>query len=219
MRIILALAVLLLGVNNAFAVTNYRKAKELADHLYVPGVARDIYCGCKFDDKGNVDFASCGYKPMFMHRGKRIEWEHVVPAYFFYKDLQCSKEGGRKVCRRKSPAFRGFEGDLHNIRPSVGELNAVRSNKLYGIVYPKSKQFGQCEFYSNKYVTEPPDVVKGDVARITLYMNDKYRLGFTKRFIDLMNHWSQIDPVTPEEKALNLKIMQLQGDSNPYVGL
>lgn len=218
MRYILIVAFFLLGFDSALAVTNYRKAKDLADQIYLPGIARDIYCGCKFDKKGNVDLSSCSYNPMFAPRGKRIEWEHVVPAYFFYKNLECSRRGGRKTCRRTSPAFRGFEGDLHNIRPSVGELNAVRSNKMYGVVYPKEKKFGQCEFYSNKYVTEPPDNVKGDVARISLYMNDKYHLNFTKRFVELMKHWSLIDPVTPEEKALNMKIMQLQGDSNPYVG-
>lgn len=204
---------------SAYALDTFEQAKHEAEKIYRGPLAVDIYCGCKYNEKKQVDFASCGYKPHFLKRAMRIEWEHVVPAYFFYKLLPCYRKGGRKACRRVSEPFRQMEGDLHNLRPAVGELNMIRSNKLYGPVRPKIKQYGRCEFYSNKDFAEPPDNVKGDVARISLYMNQKYRLQMPLNFIMLMRRWSTLDPVTQEEKRLNRMIQNIQGDYNPYVGL
>jgi deoxyribonuclease-1 len=207
----------LIFCNFAYALDTFEHAKHEAEKIYVGPLAVDIYCGCKYDSNKAVDFASCGYKPHFLKRARRIEWEHVVPAYFFYKLLPCYRKGGRKACRKVSEPFRQMEGDLHNLRPAVGELNAIRSNKPYGLVRPKIKKYGRCDFYSNKNFAEPPDNVKGDVARITLYMNEKYRLQLPLNLIMLMRNWNKFDPVSNEERMINRAIATIQGDLNPYV--
>lgn len=216
-KILLALVFIFIA-GPAYAVDNFEHAKILAQRIYTGPLAVDIYCGCKYDPKTKkVDFSSCGYKPHFLKRAMRMEWEHVVPAYYYTSQLtSCST---RKACKRSSPLFRKFEGDLHNLRPAVGELNMIRSNKPYGLVRPKIKKYGACDFYSNHDFAEPPDNVKGDVARITLYMAQKYRMNLPVATMMLMKKWNELDPVSQQEKVLNRIIQGIQGDANPYVGL
>jgi hypothetical protein len=40
--------------------------------------------------------------------------------------------GGRKNCATNDAVFRQAEGDLNNLVPAVGEVNADRSNLSYG---------------------------------------------------------------------------------------
>ena len=217
-RIVSYLALLCISATQAFALDTFEQAKHEAEKIFVGPLAVDIYCGCKYDANKNIDFASCGYKAHFLKRARRMEWEHVLPAYFFYRNLPCYRVGGRKACRRTSQVFRRMEGDLHNLRPAVGELNAIRSNKPYGLVRPKIKNYGRCDFYSNKDFAEPPDDMKGDVARITLYMIQKYRLTMPLNFVMLMRRWNLVDPVTEQERMINRRIQKVQGDFNPFVG-
>ncbi len=44
---------------------SFNKSKQLLHSaIYKDAAARqDIYCGCKYDEKKDVDFNSCGYKP------------------------------------------------------------------------------------------------------------------------------------------------------------
>jgi deoxyribonuclease-1 len=76
-----------------------------------------------------------------------LEWEHVVPASRLGGDRTCWQErepfpecirdngslrSGRECCRKVDPEFRAMEAELHNLVPSVGELNEDRSNLPYG---------------------------------------------------------------------------------------
>jgi deoxyribonuclease-1 len=199
------------------AVQNFNRAKNLAHKVVFTNEHRvDLYCGCLYNNDKEIIWESCGYSPRHnVERGKRLEWEHVVPAMFYVKKLACRN---RDECQDNVTLFNKFEGDLHNLRPSVGELNADRSSKLYGIVAKKEKKYGQCNFYTTKKTAEPPDDVKGDVARITLYINEKYSIDLPSDYLDLMHAWSMKDPVSAKEKEINKKIYFIQGDSNPYVG-
>jgi deoxyribonuclease-1 len=127
--------------------------------------------------------------------------------------------GGRKVCIQQDPVFRKMEGDLHNLRPSIGEVNRNRSNYPYGIVANKQNRYGSCKSYVNfkSQIFEPRDEVKGDVARITLYMNHKYTLNLNETFLHLMLDWSAKDPATDEEREINRRIQKAQGDANPFI--
>lgn len=71
--------------------------------------------------------------------------------------------------------------DLHNIAPSVGQINADRSNRRYGLLTGVEPQFGQCPF---KYdidlrLAEPGEEVRGNLARVWFYMRDRYGVVFT----------------------------------------
>ena len=51
-------------------------------------------------------------------RAKRVEWEHIMPAEKFGRELPCWKKGGRKACKNDI-SFNEMEADMHNLVPST----------------------------------------------------------------------------------------------------
>jgi deoxyribonuclease-1 len=151
-------------------------------------------------------------------RAIRIEWEHVMPAYWFGSQLQCWQDGGRKACK-KIKAFKRMEGDMHNLVPAIGELNADRSNYRFSMLEGEKRRYGQCdfevEFKAKK--AEPPEVVRGDIARTYFYMADRYKLKLSKSQHKLLDVWDRADPVDQWERQRNLAIESIQGNGNSFV--
>jgi deoxyribonuclease-1 len=123
----------------------FDSAKKVARDAIYANHQTDFYCGCAFQPSGatggTIDASSCGYQARKNKaRGKRLEWEHVMPAYFFGHTRSCWKSGnarcvkdgrkfkGRACCAKVDSTFRRIEADLHNLTPAVGELNGDRSN-------------------------------------------------------------------------------------------
>jgi len=183
-----------------------------------------FYCGCRWQwtgrSGGRVDLASCGYKVRSQQaRAERIEWEHVVPAWVFGHQRQCWQNGGRKNCKDSDATFRTMEGDMHNLTPSIGEVNGDRSNYSYGMLPAMPPQYGACptkvDFKSR--VAEPRDAVKGQAARIYFYMHDRYDLRMSRQQQQLFMAWSRQFPVTDWERERDRRIAKIQGNSNPFV--
>ena len=218
-------------------IPSFEAAKTIArDTIYV-GHHTDFYCGCKWEPKGKsggvIDAAACGYEPKKDRaRGKRLEWEHVMPAWFFAHNLRCWKEGddrcenndGKKLtnrdcCRKVNARFRKIEADLHNLVPAVGELNGNRSNTPYGFVDGEPRQYGRCNFEigGDPKVTEPPDNVRGDAARVWFYMSETYGISIPPAMAEMFRQWSEADPPDEWELRRNERIFEAQGNRNPFV--
>ena len=184
----------------------------------------DFYGGCKFRQQQKrlvVVLSSCGYVPRKdANRAKRIEWEHIVPAWVFGHQLRCWQQGGRKNCRTNNAAFRQMEADMHNLVPAIGELNNDRSNFRYQMISGEPRAYGRkvnMEIDFQQRTAEPPDNVWGDAARASLYMRDRYGLKLGDAQEKLFRTWNNLDPVDAWEQQRNRLITQLQGNDNPYV--
>ena len=197
---------------------NFTQSKKILKDIYKDHQTT-FYCGCQYSyaDKENmIDKSSCGYVPRIpiTKKGKinerttRIEWEHIMPAENFGKHLPCWKEGGRKACQ-SDPVFTKMEADMMNLVPAVGELNGDRSNYRYGANEPKVGQYGQCNFEvdfeaSRAYVR--PEI-RGDIARVYLYMSQKYNINLSKQETQLMEAWNKLDPIDNWERE-KIKLVQ-----------
>lgn len=208
-------------------IKSFDQAKRALVTLYKAHPEQEeFYCGCDFDFNGNsgvVDLASCGYTIRTnVERANRIEWEHVVPAHAFGKNLQCWKEGGRsncKIAQNQQESFNIMEGDMHNLQPAVGEVNADRANFSFADMSPTFNQYGACEFKTDfkKRQVMPRNEVKGIIARTYLYMNDRYQVPFSKREMTLMQKWNISHPVNEWECQRNALIEEVQGNDNPFI--
>lgn len=213
-------------------------AKHVARDVIYADHRIDFYCGCAFTPNktksgGVIDATGCGYTPRKnKKRGRVLEWEHVMPAYFFGHTRACWAKGdakcvksdgkafkGRECCGRVDETFKKIEADLHNLTPAVGELNGDRSNKPYGIVDGEPRAYGACDFEIGvkPSVTEPPDNVRGDAARIWLYMSDTYNIKLTPAQRKMFEEWSGADPVDEWERLRDTRIDAAQGNRNPFV--
>ncbi|QZN96841.1 deoxyribonuclease I [Symbiopectobacterium purcellii] len=225
LRNILVISTLSGALFSAFAaaqtINNFTQAKAIAAQIHqdAPG---SFYCGCRISwdgKKGTPDLASCGYTVRKnADRAQRIEWEHVVPAWQFGHQRQCWQDGGRKNCTRDE-VYRDMETDLHNLQPSVGEVNGDRGNFMYGQWNGGEGQYGQCAMkidFKNK-LAEPPERARGAIARTYFYMRDRYQLRLSSQQTQLFTAWDKRYPVTPWECTRDQRIAEQQGNHNPYV--
>lgn len=158
-------------------------------------------------------------------------------------------------CQSLSPLWgqSGGGSDLHHIRPVESRLNGTRGNDPYGEVtggnalYYKDAKGNNIALagYGKGGVFEPLDRVKGDVARIVLYVYTHYNtyanvygttngggkssyfgtLSITKIIsansekaaFELLSAWNTLDPVDERERNRNEAVYQIQGNRNPYI--
>ena len=125
----------------------------------------------------------------------------------------------------------GPGADMHHIRPTATNTNSDRGNLKYGNVNhstateSRNKTYGTntlSGWYGRGYF-EPLDTVKGDAARICLYMYTCYyasgslKLNNVAKDIKTLVDWSNLDLPSEQEKIRNEKVFALQGNRNPYI--
>ena len=124
----------------------------------------------------------------------------------------------------------GGGADLHHVRPSDASVNSSRGNKKYGDVNGGNKTTGNNPAkgylggYSNATYFEPLDNVKGDVARICLYVYVRWGSNWgadsiTEVFqsVDVLLEWMALDPVDTWEMGRNEVVEKIQGNRNVFI--
>ena len=215
----------------------FAKAKQLARDQVYGDRPITFYCGCYYSPRGTsggvIDFSDCGFSARKnTKRAARLEWEHVVPASRIARHRRCWAKGhgkcsrkGRRCCEKKGVDdwARLAINDLHNLVPSVGEINGDRSNHPYGIVEGEGRLYGACDFElgGSPKRAEPHDHIHGNAARVWLYVNETYLepegKGLSSSEVQLFEEWSEADPVGDWELERDARIEEIQGNSNPFV--
>lgn len=231
-RVILALLVLLAGCTEQNSqpdfpnsstgkhVQTFSQAKKILKEIYHDNTY-SLYCNCRYVQRGKKlvpDLSSCGYQARKnAKRAARIEWEHIMPASYFGQRMSCWQQGGRKNCRRESELFRRMEADLHNLAPAIGEINGDRSNFGFGNIRGEPRRYGQCdmEIDFKKDIAEPPARIRGDVARVYLYMARKYQLALSDNEQKQFTQWAKRDPVSHWEREKAQRIARYQDGPTP----
>ena len=222
------LSSLLSSLANAQSVqSSWTKTKQTArDKVYFDHSVTK-YCGCKYQSKGTsggvIDTASCGYdgsQAKYKNAITVLDWEHVVPASLTpARQMDCWVNGSRSQCERTSREARNIIFDLHNLVPSVGQANRIRSDSRYGIIEGEERQLGLCDFEWSKAVVEPSEGIRGDLARVWLYMNYKHDVAISEDEYLMFLKWSINDPPNEWEFTRNARIKELQGNSSVFVDM
>lgn len=159
----------------------------------------------------------------------------IVTLYTSYKSSQSEYDGGNGWNREHvwPKSLGGFStsgagADLHHIRPSENKTNSDRGNLKYGNVSgtPNSKGnlSGLVGGTKGSYY-EPLDNVKGDVARICLYVYVRYGGELSKcnsitnvfQSVDVLLEWCELDPVDTWEMGRNEVVEKIQGNRNVFI--
>ncbi|MBK1617501.1 hypothetical protein CKO42_03335 [Lamprobacter modestohalophilus] len=213
---------------------SFSKAKELLYDRVYRGHRVTAYCGCTYNRKRSVDLASCGLDGYADNaRARRVEAEHVFPAAQFGNFRRCWRQpeayracrgaagallSGRECCLRVDETFLAAHNDLQNLIPAVGMINGDRRDYRWGMA-PGGQRYGDCgiRIDSGGRRVQPPDALRGDIARIMLYMRDTYGFRLSRQDERLFEAWSNLDPVDAWELKRHARIARLQGRENGYV--
>ena len=132
------------------------------------------------------------------------------------------------------------QSDLHNILPSNSEATSKRSDYPPGTVNSVSFDNGGCKVGTgliSGYETnlwQPADNLKGDIARIYMYMAAAYPQSLwhgrgTMLYADgyypllttygrnILLDWHRSDPVSEDELLRDRAVFDAQGNSNPFI--
>lgn len=132
--------------------------------------------------------------------------------------------------------------DLHNLRPSDYQVNAQRGHKFFDesdagespLSDPAHAEAPLCSADGNSW--EPPESVKGDIARAMFYMAVRYEGNSGEPDLELTDNlaeittsnskmgrlttllvWHLLDPVSEAERLRNDGVFTHQGNRNPFV--
>lgn len=220
---------LLMPVSQSIAgiSTSFNQAKVKMYKVVYNNSGKTFYTGCDWSRK-KVDLGSCNLQNSFpkkeMKRANRTEAEHVIPASWFYKkngkfrqcyhEARALKQSPRSYCQDHDIDYRNAHNDLFNLRVSVGQINANRSNHPFAET-PSGE--GKETFNGNglsitltSRVAIPDASIRGDIARIAAYMKETYGVSYSARQDKLFEKWNKQDPVDAEEFRLLKKISQIQ---------
>ena len=206
---------------------NFSHSKKLLLKQVYHDNKKDFYCDNPYNiaqvngrEKTLVIPDVSKYSPRKPNRPetKFINWEHVMPANRFGQNLDCWKKGGRKGCKNDL-LFNQMESDMHNLTPSIAEINSDRGNFNYGNKIPSQGQYGNCKAESDfrNKLFYPKEDIRGDIARIYFYMSEKYKIGLSADETAMFKTWNKNDPVSQWEKIKNQRVKKLQGNDNRFV--
>ena len=185
-------------------IKNYNTARDVFvyDQVY-PSGGRTLYCDRPFTGRSG------------------LQVEHVLPASWMKEAGGCSGKS-RKQCRKTSTRFNHMEADLHNLWPALADANQDRSNFRFGVIGQDSvdKWQGFCDFEidpGNRLV-EPRPSIRGDIARMVLYMVREYDIELPEGQHTRMIEWHCKDNApSAEEVRRNHVIASLQDTRNPFI--
>ena len=141
----------------------------------------------------------------------------------------------------------GAGSDIHHIRPTISSINSKRGNMKFtdfdviGQTANEYKYNSKLAAYTNNTYWEPLDNVKGDTARIVMYMymhyskevsanasfgkagslsltNIVYGKGGSKdAALQILLYWNKLDPVDTYESNRNEYCASVTGTRNPFI--
>ncbi len=169
----------------------------------------------------------------------------------FYSDCNTSSYNREHVWPKSRASFQELNGgcDLHHLRPTFNNVNSTRGNYTMANVREMTTDYktytygGEPVLYYNSGmdIVEVNDNIKGDVARIMLYVyvrwgepnlfenvssqhllpsdpDDEKNNGLKVMYdLDTVLEWCEIDPVDQWEMTRNDRSQDVQGNRNVFI--
>ena len=185
-------------------------------------------CDYHYDATSCMDITIVESKSCTIEHGpESVAWVQVVPGEYFGRDFACMRKptcsnswekkkfGSPICCRRVNAQYREMEADLYNLIPVVSAFARFQEGKPFGLVKKPLHRVGEIKIGATKI--EPPDDVKGNIARVYLYMQDRYGLKLSKAEQKVFLQWHESDRVDEHECALSQIIHTVQGSRNRWI--
>ena len=161
----------------------------------------DVYCQISFGEE-------IGIGEYIIPDHKILNTEHTWPKSRFSKVFSYSDQ----------------KNDLHHLFPTHNGANGLRGNFHFGEptsnnVAPKNcpKSLKGYNKGLKKWLFRPPFEHRGNTARALFYFSIRYKVSIPKFEENTLKRWHSLDPVDDLEIFRNNRIMEIQGNRNPFV--
>ena len=188
-----------LGLFVAYSMASHADYKQIIDEGFWTSV---------YPNGGNTFYC----ETYFSKHSPILTVSHIYPTTWISKTLECRSE---RSCLRSNQHYQKILSDLHNMVPVESIYHFKLKDSIFGNL-DTSIDKNECNIKKRYHIIEPPDTVKGDVARIHFYMHKQYNLPLNSSSLFLKT-WSKEDPPSKEEIEKNRRIKEIQGNENPFV--
>jgi deoxyribonuclease-1 len=148
----------------------------------------------------------------FTKKTPLLSVSHIYTGIWVRDHIQC---GTNRQCLRSSEQYQEIMSDLHNIVPADAYFEFKRKNSAFGAL-DETVAANECGIRKRQHVIEPPDRIKGDIARVIFYMHERYKLPLQSS-LSLLTLWHKNDPVSEAEIERNKNIDKIQRNENPFI--
>ncbi|MCM0612721.1 endonuclease [Marinobacter sediminum] len=170
-------------------------------------VVKEQFWGNLYADGGNSFFCDTP----FTSKGFVLTDGYVYPLADIRSALDC---GTSRQCEQDNH-YRQIASDLHNMIPVRSRTEMQRRNVRYENLGETINR-DDCGIRESAGFFEPPERVKGDIARTVAYMVETYDLpwlGSTPVF----QGWNRLDPPDDTELTRHRRVAEIQGNENPFL--
>ena len=190
---------------SALIFSTLLSASAYADYK---SLIKDTFWGKIYKDGGKTFFCN----KSFSKKTALLAASHIYPSQQVRDHLQC---GTKRQCLRSDDRYNRIISDLHNIVPADSYFEFKRKGAKFGRL-DESIEANNCGIRKKLHILDPPDEIKGDIARILFYMKDQYELPLNTH-LPLLKQWHEGDPPSDEEISRNIMISEYQGNENQFV--
>lgn len=149
------------------------------------------------------DAATCMRKLYLKEdHNKEVIFVRIVPEELVAENLECytqdlcinlSGKGhhGIKCCKKIDKLYKQYERDIYNV------MGVEKSTPYLDIT--------------------PPLAIRGNIARVYLYMHEVYKLNLTEAQYKIYELWDKEDAVNLKECRIHSQISEVHSRSNPWI--
>lgn len=133
---------------------------------------------------------------------KEVVFVRIVPEELIAKNMACHTQDlctnmsgkpyhGIKCCNKTNPLYQQYEKDIFNVM-------GIEKETPYADVIP-------------------PLRIRGNIARVYLYMKEVYKVNLTEAQVEMYKKWNEEDKVDEKECDIHQQISKIHERENPWI--
>lgn len=178
--------------------------------------SESFFCGCQPGafEAGRV---SCPLFPDANFDGQTYHWLKLMPLGSAGAGGVCSGDFAPEKCD-VAALDEALQKDLYNWIPVTADVHhALEGRTFIDIATELAPSFCDLELADEVPAADPPERLKGDIARRILYLAGRYNMLVPDQYVQMLILWDANDPVTSAEYRISRKIGDLQKSDNAFV--
>lgn len=178
--------------------------------------SESFFCGCQ---PGALEAgrASCPFFPNASFDGQTYHWLKLMPLGSAGAEGVCSGNFAPAECDTAA-LDEALQKDLYNWLPVTSEVHhALEGRTFIDIATELAPSTCDLELADDVPAADPPERLKGDIARRILYLAGRYNMSLPDQYLQMLILWDANDPVTSAEYRISRKIGELQKSDNAFV--